>query len=539
MVRLVTPLVVSSVLAFASPSSAAAADLSLAGSTAPGETVELTFRGTPGGPLLLFLGAGFATTPIPVDGGAFHIDVAALWFFVSLGTLPTPELTIPAQVPPQPALVGAVVHLQAAAPSVTNPVSVALRAPDVERIGAAAGDRLGAMVLPTDFDQDGTADFFVSAETPTGAGRVDLFSGPGATPVTSLADPTPEAGSLFGQALAVGDVTGDGKPDLVVGAPKAQASAGEVWVFAGPSLAPPGLIPAPAGSGAGGFGTALAAGDFDLDGQLDVVVGSPGETVAGKLFAGRVRVYSGSFAAPKWTLDDPTPSFPGLFGGALDAGDADLDGRDDLLVGAPSCPVGGIAGAGEAWLFSGPFVAPPLLFPDPQPTTNGAFGCRVKFGDVTAGPRPEVLVGTPGGYGDLDQNPGGLRVGEVQVFVDGDPNAVIELFDPTFEDFQHFGMDVSAADVNGDGREDLIVGAFLGDRPGVTDAGQTFVLLGPDLQQTFFVTPRTGSANAQFGVFGDAADVDGDGRAELLITAPLHSSGPLAETGAVYVVDLF
>lgn len=538
MSRSASPLVTIA-LALLLPAGAVAADFSLAGSTAPGESVELSFRGATGAPLLFFLGAGFASAPIPVDGGDFYIDVTAPWFFLSFGAMPAPEVSFAAAVPAQASLVGAVLHLQAAVGTVTNPVSLVIHAPDVVRSGAVAGDKLGSMILPTDFDQDGVVDFFAFAETPTGAGRVDLFSGAGATFVSSLTDPTPEAGALFGQALSVADLTGDGKPDLVVGAPKAKGANGEVWIFAGPALSPPALLSAPAGVTAGGFGTALATGDFDQDGMLDVAIGSPGENVAGFPFAGRVRVYSGSFAAPKWILDDPTPSFPALFGGALDAGDADLDGKDDLLVGVPSCSVGGIAGAGEAWLFHGPFTAAPTLFPDPQATTNGAYGCRVKFGDVTAGPRPEVLIGTPGGFGDIAQNPGGLRVGEAQVFVDGDPNTVIELFDPTFEHFQHYGMDVAAADVNGDGREDLIIGAFLADRPGVVDAGQTFVYLAPTLKQTFFVTPKLVTANAQFGVFGDAADLDGDGRAELLITAPFDGAGGLPQSGSVFVIDLF
>jgi len=516
---------------------AGAEDLSLAGSTAPGENVDLTFRGTPGQPVLLFVSAGFSPTPIPVPGGDFWLDLSSIWFMIPLGSMPGPELSIGAQIPPNPAFVGAAIHLQAGAPEVTNPVSMVIRNPDKVVAGVGAGDRLGAMVLPADFDGDGTLDFFVSAEGANGAGRVDMFSGAAATFVQSANDPTPEAGAKFGNALAVGDVNGDGNLDLIVGAPFAAAASGEVWILHGPTFANQTHLPAAVFGG--GFGTALAVGDFDQNGLVDVAVGAPGETVGGLPIAGRVRIYSGPPLIPLTTLVDPTPAGPALFGGAMHAGDGNGDGFDDLLIGAPTHAVGGIAGAGEAWRFDGPFTGAPTQYVDPQPTTNGAFGCRVKFGDVTGGPALDVLIGTPGGFGNVAINPGGLRVGEVQIYPDGNPAAVFELFDPTFEDFQHFGMDVSAADVNGDGKGDLIVGAFLGDRPGIPDAGQVFVYLGPELRQTFFVTPAISTAGAQFGVFGDAADLDGDGRAELIIGAPFDDSGAFVDAGTVTVVDLF
>src|SRR6266545_3813341 len=85
------------------------------------------------------------------------------------------------------------------------------------------------------------------------------------------------------------------------------------------------------------FGAALAGvGDVDGDGVPDLGVGEPSQNVAGQDNQGRVFVFSGATGARLRTLGNPDPQALARFGFALaGVGDVDGDGVPDLAVGAP------------------------------------------------------------------------------------------------------------------------------------------------------------------------------------------------------------
>ncbi len=179
-----------------------------------------------------------------------------------------------------------------------------------------------------------------------------------------------ESNDRYGFALASGDFDGDSRDDLAIGLPgesvAGEKATGEVNVVYGSSA---GLSPAgdirfhQDTAGVKGlaeaddrFGHDLAVGDIDADGFADLVVGVPGEDVAGLVNTGGLAVLYGSDSGIVFTGDQRfgqgTPGVPGgdeaddLFGKAVAIGDIDGDGLADLIVGSPGEDFADSANAG-------------------------------------------------------------------------------------------------------------------------------------------------------------------------------------------------
>ena len=314
-----------------------------------------------------------------------------------------------------------------------------------------------------------------------------------------------------------GDINGDGFDDVVVGAPFANPAAGgnagtTYVVFGTDAMLAGGDVDLSSLDGTNGFridGASAGdqsgffvsnAGDFNNDGFDDLIIGAPRADPGGDNNAGESFLVFGKGAGFAATLDLGNLNGDGFRIDGIDAadrsgtsvaggGDVNGDDFDDLIIGAPYADRAGNTNAGEAYVL---------------------FGKGAGFGTVDLAnlDGDGVLLHATSGYA-------GFSVGH-------------------------------AGDVNGDGFDDIIVGADRAYAPGANNAGITYVVFG---RENFANKLNLENLNGQNGFriegidFGNrsgysvdsAGDVNGDGFADLLIGAR-YGRENLFDAGQAFVV---
>ena len=102
------------------------------------------------------------------------------------------------------------------------------------------------------------------------------------------------------------------------------------------------------------FGSAVAVGDVNGDGKRDIAVGAPSEDVGGNTDQGRAYVFSGAGGSRLLFLGyRPTLKRTKRSASSVAAGDMNGDAKADIAVGAPSEDVSGNTDQGRAYVFSG------------------------------------------------------------------------------------------------------------------------------------------------------------------------------------------
>ncbi len=397
-------------------------------------------------------------------------------------------------------------------------------------------DTFGYSLAAGDFDGDGTHDLAIgvpgnnSAST-TSAGLVQIIYG---APVQGLMYAEQylhqNVGSLlgevgendqFGFALTSGDFNGDGYDDLAIGVPgedfviddppQIVDGAGSVQVVYGSAIGlsdsndqlwDQEMLNSTAEEG-DAFGSTLAAGDFDGDGDDELVIGCPEEDLSGTTDAGFVQILIGTPGGLQYWGEDfnwsqKRPGMPDQaedndqFGSALATGDFNRDGCDDLVIGVPH----------EG-------------FEDLEINNAGAV---------------HVLFGSPAGP-TLD---GTLFLSQGTTPVSGRPN-----------EGDLFGYALASGDFNRDGYDDLAIGAPSEDDDTVSNTGLVSVLYGHSsglgtmnlsFWQSWLLTEGLNELGDFFGATLVTSDFNGDRYDDLAIAAPNQDVDDVLDAGIVFVM---
>ncbi|MCP4571198.1 MAG: hypothetical protein GY838_02490 [bacterium] len=398
-----------------------------------------------------------------------------------------------------------------------------------------------------DVNGDGYDDIVIGdpwAPATSGYGRVNVWygsaTGLGYSPSWRATGPTGDPSHLGRSVSTAGDIDGDGYDDIVAGAIYADSGGwdrGAIYVYNGSATG----LPATHDQMIAGdvnylrMGEAVSlAGDVNGDGYGDVVVGCPTdndfctEEPHIRLYAGSA---SGLSTTPDWSygayLAEPSIGYHVACGG-----DVNGDGYAEIVMGY----YGYGTNEGRLMLFYGSPTGPGTVYNwwangDQDNAWLAACGTA---GDVNGDGYSDIIGGAP--YYDGASSSCGL----VSVWYGG-PDRMAGSAAWVTESNQAsavYGYSVAnAGDVNGDGFDDILVGAPYYDN-GQSDEGAVFLYLGSHLGPAALPAwwAESNQENSLFGYdVAGAGDVNGDGLMDLMAGAPEYETGSYDGEGSAFV----
>ena len=391
-----------------------------------------------------------------------------------------------------------------------------------------------------------------------------------------------------------GDVNGDGLDDLIVNAwgadPDNKLSAGKSYVIFGKQNNTDAINLSAVASGTGGFAingesvndysgwSISSAGDVNGDGLDDLIVGARSADPSGKLSAGKSYVIFGkqdnTDAINLSAIAAGTSTDGFVINGesagdysahsVSSAGDVNGDGLDDLIVGAYSADPSGKSSAGKSYVIFGKQDNAAINLSAIATGTGGFVingesindhsGYSVSSaGDVNGDGLDDLIVGA------RKADPSGKSsAGKSYVIFGKQDNAAINLsaiasgtggFVINGESAgDKSGISVSSAgDVNGDGLDDLIVGAYQADPSGKSSAGKSYVIFGKQDNAAInlsaiatgtggFVINGESAGDSSGWSVSSAGDVNGDGLDDLIVGAYQADPSGKSNAGKSYVI---
>lgn len=342
------------------------------------------------------------------------------------------------------------------------------------------------------------------------------------------------------EAKSAGDVNGDGYGDVLVGAPgyfNGQAGEGAVLLYYGSAT---GLNPIPvmieSNQSLAGFGwTANTAGDVNGDGYSEIIMGAYNYD-NGQVDEGVVFLYYGSAAGLVMTPVILEMNVANEFFGGMvaSAGDINNDGYGDIIVGNSFADIYGV-NSGAAYIYMGSATGITATTPYTRldyNTTNFATSVA-SAGDLNGDGYGDIAIGD---Y--LLENPNNDE-GAFFIYYGTATgiNTTLGLKIEGDAELMRLGYRIcTAGDSNGDGYDDLLVGA-TGYANGQVYEGAVFLYYGSaaGLNPTAVKLVEGNQNDAQFGFsMSYAGDVNGDGYGDVVFGAPNYDMGFL-DQGIVYV----
>ncbi len=427
--------------------------------------------------------------------------------------------------------------------------------------GDSAGAQLGSALVSGDFNNDGLEDLAVSSPYESSKlkkhnGAVKIYFGnEESTPVmeSDIVIVGSNSGDQIGTALTGGDFNDDGMMDLAISAPSASfgstEKAGKVYVLFGRNdwdsqvidlayLKPNIIING--GESDEMMGLSIVGGDINNDGIDDLLVGAPNSDSINGADVGSVKVFLGDKAAfdnkPDLILYGEHSNE--RFGSALAIGNLNAQGENEIIVGSYFASEEQNVQVGRVYIYEGKTRLKSKIFaPDRVYSGNHPqewFGFALATGDLNDDAIDDLAISSLPYAGDKQNNSLSIIYGDANFFSSSfDPEK--EIVERLFDNQALMGSQILIEDLNGNGKNELIIGAPSVGVPTSSEAGDVYVLY-DSLAKNPPAIIHGEYPDDWFGYSLSTLDFDGDGKKDLAISSQFSDTEIGANTGKVFLV---